>query len=249
MSGDPHGDRTEMAGLGMVSPPSPTTEAESSRRRTDHQGRPSTDPTPVRVRRLVTRDLDRAIDIVFRAFCDDPLWRYLLPDDGQREKWLPRFYRVFLTLDIDHHQTYGVSDPLEGVAVWRLPGQDEGGLWEWIDAGLMRLCFSPLLVPILRARAIFARLLTLEDQYAPEPHYTLDTIAVSPASQGKGLGSELMRHVLTQVDDQSMPVYTETTTPGNVGLYEHFGFTCREQWDVPETPLSVWVLYRAARRV
>jgi hypothetical protein len=42
-----------------------------------------------------------------------------------------------------------------------------------------------------------------------------------------------------------MAAHTETITPANVSLYEHFGFQVMECYAVPETELCIWSFYRA----
>ncbi|MBZ0285130.1 MAG: GNAT family N-acetyltransferase [Anaerolineae bacterium] len=85
----------------------------------------------------------------------------------------------------------------------------------------------------------------MQKQYAPEPHYYLNTIAVLPEAQGKGLASQLIKPFLANADAEGVSVYTETMTPANVGLYEHYGFRVMEQYHVPQTDLSIWSFYRA----
>ena len=84
----------------------------------------------------------------------------------------------------------------------------------------------------------------MQKKYAPKPHYYLSTISVLPESQGRGLASKLIRSFLEKTDEQSVGTYTETMTPSNVGLYEHYGFQCMEQHRVPRTDLSIWALFR-----
>jgi GNAT superfamily N-acetyltransferase len=199
------------------------------------------------LRLLSIADLDDASDVASRAFYPTPLWRYVFTDDSKRAKMLSRLYRVFYAFGIHHGQVYGVSSPLEGVAVWSPPGQHTGVFRGLVKAGFLRLCFGPMLLPILRSKKIFTTFEALQSKYAPEPHYQLRSVAVSPDSQGKGLASKLMKPFLAQADEQSMSVYTETTVPFNVGLYEHFGFECKEKAAVKGTGLSIWALYRPAK--
>jgi GNAT superfamily N-acetyltransferase len=87
----------------------------------------------------------------------------------------------------------------------------------------------------------------MQQQYALEPHYYLNTIGVVREAQGKGRASQLIKPVLAEADEQAISVYTETMTPSNVPLYEHYGFVCREEYDVPNTDLKIWALYRPAQ--
>ena len=161
---------------------------------------------------------------------------------------LPKFNNVFLEIGIKSYQTYSVSNPIEGVAVWSAPNQKEIASSGSAAIGFSRLFLSSLLIPFLKALRIFRRFETMQKKYAPEPHYYLDTIAVLPESQGRGLASKLIMPFLEKADEQSVSTYTETMTPSNVGLYEHFGFQCMEQYQVPRTELNIWAFLRPPKR-
>jgi hypothetical protein len=185
--------------------------------------------------------------VLSKAFYSDPLWKYLVPDDAKRAALLPKFYRAFVRLGLRSGQTFGVGDPVEGVAVWSKPGQEVvfSGLF---GVDFLKLIFSPFILTFARtAFPIFSRFEMMQKRYAPEPHFYLNTIGVMPEAQGKGLASKLIRPFLAQADTQGVSTYTETMTPSNVGLYEHYGFRVMEEYCVPNTELSIWSFYRPYR--
>ena len=57
-----------------------------------------------------------------------------------------------------------------------------------------------------------------------EPHWFLPFMGVDPFQQGKGFGSALLQHTLTQCDRDSKLAYLESTNPKNVPLYQRHGF-------------------------
>jgi ribosomal protein S18 acetylase RimI-like enzyme len=62
-------------------------------------------------------------------------------------------------------------------------------------------------------------------RYHPtEPHWYLPLIGVDPAQQGKGYGSELLKHALRRCDADQKVAYLESTNPKNIPLYERHGF-------------------------
>jgi ribosomal protein S18 acetylase RimI-like enzyme len=192
--------------------------------------------------KLSMADLDGATEVISRAFQDDPLWQYLLPDVEKRKRQQRKLYRVFMTAGIRNGQAYGVSDPLEGVAVWSKPDEKTGfsGL---MGSGLLSLILSPVIFSFIKAAPIFGKFEAMQKQYAPEPHYYLNTIGVLPEAQGKGLASKLIRPFLDEAREKGASVYTETMTPGNVSLYEHYGFQVMEEYRVPNTDLCLWAFY------
>jgi ribosomal protein S18 acetylase RimI-like enzyme len=200
------------------------------------------------LRQLSLADLDDATDVASRAFHNFPLWQYLLKGDTKRAKLLPKFYRAFLAYGIRRGQVYGVSNPIEGIAVWSPPGQNAISLRGLANADVLHLFFGSSLIPALKSARIFAKFEPMQKTYAPEPHFQLRSVAVSPDSQGKGLASKLIKPFLAQADERAVSVYTETTALSNVGFYEHYGFECREQLCLKGTGLSISALYRPTKR-
>jgi ribosomal protein S18 acetylase RimI-like enzyme len=178
------------------------------------------------------------------AFQNDPLWQYLIPNPEKRANMLPKFFRVFLKASIRCGQAYGISDPVEGVAIWCAPNQRRFEFSGVFIASLPRLVFGGFLFPFLKALKVFSRIEAMQRKCAPKPHYYLNTLAVLPESQGKGLASKLVRPFLEKADEESVGVYVETMAPSNVVLYEHYGFQRREQCYVPKTEVRIWALYR-----
>ncbi len=197
-------------------------------------------------RLLSLNHLKQATDIMAAAFLNDPLWVYLVPDEAKRRQLLPRFYRVFFNVWLSNRQAFGVGDPLQGLAVWSYPDQ-KTEFFKLVGPGFLKLFFSPVIMSFIRARSVFSQFEIMQQRYAPDPHYYLNMIAVLPASQGKGLASQLIRPFLIKADQEAVGIYTETMTPANVGLYKHYGFVCQEEFRVPGTVLSIWSFYRPAK--
>ena len=84
----------------------------------------------------------------------------------------------------------------------------------------------------------------MHGKYANEPHFYLDNLGVLPSARGKGLSSKLIRPFLEMADSQKVIAYTDTVTPANVLLYQHFGFECVAESHVPSTGITVFALRR-----
>jgi ribosomal protein S18 acetylase RimI-like enzyme len=203
-----------------------------------------TDTQPTAYRRLTAADADAAAEVLARAFASDPLWRYLFPDPRERAALVRQAFRSFAPSLIADAVALGVGAPLEGVAVWSPPDQPPPQFGKLLNLNLLTLLFSPFLAALPRAVPIFSRFERLQRRYAPEPHFYLSSVGVLPAAQGRGRASALIRPVLAQADSRGLTCYTETMTPENVPLYEHYGFVVREQLLVPDTDLRIWALQR-----
>ncbi len=198
-------------------------------------------------RPLTPADLGRAAEVMSRAFQSDPLFRFLLPDDAERARLSPRFFDLILSFAIHSGRAYGLSDPLEGVAVWTAPGHRTApgaAMRGLLDGRPHRLLIRSLMLQAFRGRRILIETEMIHRRCAPDPHYYLEAIAVLPESQGRGLASRLIRPFLDRADAEDVSVYLETMAPENIGLYEHYGFRCVERYDAPGAALSVWAFYR-----
>lgn len=190
-------------------------------------------------------DLERAIHVETKAFQNDPLWQYLVPDINGRQYMLNNFFSVFLKFSVTNFKAYGVSKPVDGVAVWSSPNQKGMTLSGLFGTDLLKLVSSKMFFSFFKAFHIFGRSETMHKKYAPKPHYYLEAIDVIPKSQGKGLASKLIRPFLRKADEETVVVYTETMKASNIELYEHFGFKCMEESQLPNTDRSLWALYRS----
>lgn len=203
------------------------------------------------VRRLVAAEAMEAGMVLARAFADDPLWYYLLPNPNKRRRALRQTFCATAPWFVQQEQGYGIGQPLEGVAVWQLPqGMTPPVRRAWMALfnrhTVSILCSSTFWI-FRRAIPIFLQFDRMHQRYSPKPHYYLSTIGVVPKVQGQGRASRLIQPILAQADTGNYPVYTETMTSSNVPLYEHYGFVCQEVFQVPQTDLRIWSLYRPAR--
>ena len=64
--------------------------------------------------------------------------------------------------------------------------------------------------------------------------------------QGRGLGSQLLKHTLVAVDKDRLPAFLETANPRNVPLYERHGFDVIGVAETKTAP-KVFFMQREAR--
>jgi ribosomal protein S18 acetylase RimI-like enzyme len=202
-----------------------------------------TTPLPVSLR---ASDLDAAVRIQSSAFQDDPLWVYLLPEPKRRAAALRRCFNPVFATSIRAGQVYGAGTPLAGLAVWSTP-RSTTPLSAALPSipGFLKIALSPFVLRFRLAFPIFAKFDEFKQKHVHGPHYYLNTISVAPEAQGQGLASKLIRPFLDEADTHGLPVYTETMTPSNVGLYTHYGFKVMEEYRFPGTDLYLWSFLRA----
>lgn len=200
-----------------------------------------TNPT---ARLLTASEAESAARVISKAFMDDPLIRFMLPFKPTRFRTMYKYFRPMTEISIHHGKVSGVGEPLQGVAYWKSPEQKP------MSVSLKNLGqFLPLLLTLyplgfLRARKLLEKTETMHAQYASEPHFYLENLGVSESARGQGFSSQLLCPILDRADEQQVTVYTDTTNPANVPLYEHFGFKCVEAAAFPDLGLAVFALHR-----
>lgn len=191
------------------------------------------------IRRATDRDLRRIARTASLAFADDPVMRWLVPDDIEYERDHQVFFgnvaRRWLATD-----SLWCTDDVVAIAGWVPPGRPEVE-----PEGVV-----PLEHPEWRL-ARFAALREAMGAHTPaEPHWYLNMLATHPDWQRQGLGGALMGTVFEIADDEGLPCYLETETEVNVAYYQRHGFEVRSEWDL-RTDDSVgphmWGMLRPSR--
>jgi ribosomal protein S18 acetylase RimI-like enzyme len=77
-----------------------------------------------------------------------------------------------------------------------------------------------------------------------EPLWHLDSVAVLPGWQGRGIGSALIEFGLELSRESGIAMVLETGTQRNVPLYPRLGFHVVEEADSPEGGPHVWFMRR-----
>jgi ribosomal protein S18 acetylase RimI-like enzyme len=196
------------------------------------------------LRPLTLSDVEPAARVLSQAFANDPLCVHMLPLEKSRVKTLYKFFLVYGELNIKNNRGYGVGDPLQGVAYWKSPSQENLSISIKSLGKFIPLFFSLYLAGYIRGKPVMQQIDVLHKKYANEPHFYLDNLGVLPSAQGKGMSSKLIRPILNMADAKKVIAYTDTVTKSNVAIYEHFGFQCVEEYAVPGTGITIWALRR-----
>jgi GNAT superfamily N-acetyltransferase len=188
----------------------------------------------------------RALSVVLgRAFYDDPVTIWMLPDLAVRKA---KLYRLFDTMARYHHLAGGgVEVAAEGgrigaAALWDPPGR-------WRQQRHEELLAMPrLLWTFGRQLARGAQLSELMKKVHPEePHWYLAVIGSDPTVRGTGYGHALMRSRLDRVDAEHAPAYLESSNAENVPYYSRFGFEVTGEITLPNGGPTLWSMWRAPR--
>ena len=180
-----------------------------------------------------------------KAFFDDPVMMWLLPDDDVRRR---KLHKLFASITRYHHLSRGGVEVATGgqgigaAALWDPPGE-----WKQTRAEELRAMPGLLLTfgsALGRGLAVTEM---MKKAHPEEPHWYLAVIGSDPAVRGKGFGNALMRSRLDRCDAEYAPAYLESSKPENVPYYERFGFEVTGEFTLPDGGPPLIPMWRTPR--
>jgi ribosomal protein S18 acetylase RimI-like enzyme len=189
--------------------------------------------------------LDAAVEVLALAFDNDPLMKYVFSGAEAYGRGLREVFRFVcearFDLDWPILGTY-TDNHLCGVACLS-PPEDKtwppslGRKYDRLQASVGYEAFNRL-----------GRFSRLSRKHAPAyPHFYLAAIGIRPEFQGRGLGRVLLNGVaeMSASHPDSDGVFLETAQPGNVALYERFGYRVIAR-DKLDDAVDFWYMFRGA---
>lgn len=194
----------------------------------------------VRVRPAVRSDGPKVVDTLAGAFTDCPFFNWLVVQDQDADRRRKLVFDAFVNVLGFERGEVWTTDDQRGAAIWYQPGQ-----WRMNASGLFG--FLPLFLKAAgpaRSWQKFIGLNKLERRHPPEPHFYLLTLGVAPSRQRQGYGRELLRPLLKRCDERRFPAYLETADDENIPIYERYGFTMQETFDLSFGGPTIWTMRR-----
>jgi ribosomal protein S18 acetylase RimI-like enzyme len=187
-------------------------------------------------------DVAGIVDMLVRAFDDDPVASFMFAGERRRRAGLHSFFSTELRRNyLPHGQVY-VTEDLNGAALWGPPNRPRHPVLELLQLlPTWPFLLSPHTLGALRL------MLTVENLHPTEPHWYLFTLGTNPEHQGHGVGSALLGSMLGRVDEAGEPAYLESSKERNVPLYRRFGFEVIDEIPSRRGSPPIWRMWREPR--
>ena len=183
-----------------------------------------------------------------RAFHDNPMSVYVLPDDEERTRHLGWMFGTSTRYGCLYGEVYTTTGKVDGAAVWLTPESPPMSRETVTAAGIAEIPQRIGAEPFQRLMTMKRHMDELRRRDAPGPHWYLWVLGVDPPRQGQGVGSALLRPVLSRADEEGLPCYVETDKPINVPFYRRHGFEVVVEDDLPGGGFHYWTMKRQPRR-
>jgi len=188
-----------------------------------------------------------AAQVLTRAFFDDPLNLWLLPDEAERTAVLPGIFEAIVRGGVMQNAAWAAGPGVRGVASWLPPGVIELPDQQSEAAGFGAAIAAMGEAAGARAAIAFPHFARLRARAMPEDHWYLGLLGVEPSEQGRGIGAALIRAGLALADASRVPAYLETLKLRNVAFYEGHGFQVVDSHELPAGGPRYWTMRREPR--
>lgn len=184
---------------------------------------------------------DARATLLARAFYDDPIHRWMIPEDSHRVG----VYATCLDLLIAATETRGqvvASEDGTVIQLWHTAAEGaESGLLTEQDGEQMRDACGEY---GHRADQLVA---AMDRLHPAEPHQYLALIGTNPDQQGHGRGRAALESALAACDASGLPTYLEATSARSAALYRRLGFhDCPDPIPVVPSGPMLYPLWRPA---
>ncbi|MGA9722915.1 MAG: GNAT family N-acetyltransferase [Candidatus Binatus sp.] len=198
--------------------------------------------------RLADSQIPAAAATLARAFHDDPLMVYTIPDSASRARLLPDVYARMIRFGTLAGEVYATADTLDGVALWLPP--DAKWTRENIEAsGMHQLATVIGNDAYQRYRDVVTREWQARERDMTGACWYLFLLGVAPSRQRRGLGGALMRPGMERADAGHLACYLETENQRNVAFYLKQGFEMIvDGEEAGATGVKFWTFRRAPKQ-
>jgi len=189
------------------------------------------------IRTLTPKDIPKVAAFIATGYNDDIFFKWVVPNDEDRHKIVTEYYKIYLSAkgNVVHVATDPTGE-IVGVTVW-LPHDVDDSIYEEIDKA------AGIYAPQFRAVADASH----DNSPAEGPFFELVGFVTRKDLQAQGIGYQLLKHHLDELDNKGIPTYLEASTPYHEkSVYRKFGYVHHGETINFKNAAFLYPLYRAA---
>lgn len=197
----------------------------------------------INIQKLKKQDISKAAHVLVDAFQKDPIWETLFKKMEDENK--PFAFEVPIRYSLRYGGVLTTSDKIEGIATWVSEKYANMTMLRILFSGAMSAgikmgsklekMMKPIFTPMLKDRKEFMK---------GRKYMYIQVIGVATAFQGQGFGGALIKKLIEISEQRNNPIYLETETEENLGLYEKYGFKVIKKITLPILELPLWEMIR-----
>ena len=168
-----------------------------------------------RIRHALPSEVDVVVEVLTTAFHNDPVSRWVFPDDQRRPAAHRLFFKAFTEAAFRDGEVYLVGDNIAAALLFRTYGGESE------DEFMAR--FSALEDDELARFAAVAEVMGAWLE-GTKPHLHRQFLGVLPEFQNTGVGTAIVKDRLAGLDAEGIPCSLEASTPDSARLYRRLGF-------------------------
>lgn len=173
-----------------------------------------------------TTDKSRVINILTESFNDNQSVIYIIKQDSNRHHRIQALMNYSYKLCSKFGNVY-VNESNNGCALVMFADKKK----TTIKSILWDIQFVIKSIGIGNIKKALQREATIKKGHPSTPFTYLWFIGTDTSEQGKGIGTALMKQIISDSEKQHRPIYLETSTIKNIPWYQKFGFQIYRELD------------------
>ena len=176
-------------------------------------------------------------EFIAEGYFDDQFFKWVVPNDNDRMAIVTNYYLAYLgVVGAVSYIARNTQGTLVGATVW-LPHDVDASVYEEIDAaaGIYAANFDEV---ASKSHA---------NEPTSGPFFQLVAVVTKKSFQNQGIGYQLLKHFIDQLDEENIATYLEASTPYNGGgVYGKFGYDYFGELMHFAPGITLYPLYRSA---
>ena len=181
-------------------------------------------------------------EVLADAFSEDPVFAWLIPPElPGRDNRMRTFFTSMSRGYLRQGKPCYLTSDASAAALWAAPKAWAMPLSQVIlEAAPSGLAFRRTLLRALRTQLQIERL----HAELSQPHWYLGYLGTRSDRQGQGLGTQMLREVLTGADTDGLAAYLESSNERNLPMYERNGFRVVGELQALGHGPTIWRMWR-----